>query len=193
MEENYWLTYTKMKQKLMQKEIELKENIVAKLDGKMLAIKGTKGEIKKKFNNPTIKIAIQNNKIILSADNATKRDKTMMGTFSAHIRNMMRGVLEGFVYRLKICSGHFPMNVSVENQNVLIKNFLGERVPRKAKVLPGAKVSIQGDIITVEGIDKEMVSQSASNIELACRISNRDRRVFMDGVWLITKDGKNIK
>ena len=193
MEENYWLTYTKMKQKLMQKEIELKENIVAKLDGKMLAIKGTKGEIKKKFNNPTIKIAIQNNKIILSADNATKRDKTMMGTFSAHIRNMMRGVLEGFVYRLKICSGHFPMNVSVENQNVLIKNFLGERVPRKAKVLPGAKVSIQGDIITVEGIDKEMVSQSASNIELACRVSNRDRRVFMDGVWLITKDGKNIK
>ena len=185
--------YTKMKQKLMQKEIVLKENIEVKLDGRTLIIKGEKGELKRRFIYPGIKMSVKDNKIILSAENATKREKTMLGTFAAHIRNMIKGVLEGFVYKLKICSGHFPMSVLVEGQKVLVKNFLGERVPRKAKILPGAKVSVQGDIISVEGIDKEIVSQSASNIELACRVSNRDRRIFMDGVWLINKDGKNIK
>ncbi len=185
--------YTKMKQKLMQKEIVIKENIESKLEGKTLTIKGPKGELKRRFIYPGIKMSVKDNKIILSAENATKREKTMIGTFTAHIKNMIKGVLEGFVYKLKICAGHFPMSVLVEGQKVLIKNFLGERVPRKARILPGAKVLVQGDIITVEGIDKEVVSQSASNIELACRISNRDRRVFMDGVWLINKDGKNIK
>ncbi len=182
-----------MKQKIIQKEVELKEGVEAKLENKILTIKGKKGELKRKFIHPQIKISIKNNKIMLSVENSTKREKTMAGTFIAHIKNMIKGVSEGFTYKLKICSGHFPMNVAVENKNVVIKNFLGEKIPRKAKIISGAKILIQGDTIMVEGIDKEIVAQSASNIEMSCKITNRDRRVFQDGCYIISKDGKKIK
>ncbi len=140
--------YTKMKQKLMQKEIVLKENIEAKLDGKTLIIKGAKGELKRRFIYPEIKISIKDNKIILSAENTTKRDKTMLGTFAAHIRNMIKGVLEGFVYKLKICSGHFPMSVLVEGGAKVYQSFLEKNLIDKfyffiaPKILGGDKLAV---------------------------------------------------
>src|SRR3989344_5049454 len=84
-----------------------------------------------------IKIFKQDNKIILSAKNATKKEKTMMGTINSHINNLIKGVDRAFIYKLKICSGHFPMKVVIEGNNVLINNFLGEKIPRKAKIIPG--------------------------------------------------------
>ena len=182
-----------MKQELLKKEIEILHGIDINASGNTISIKGPRGELIKSFVNPDVKTEINNGKIVLHANNATKREKRMIGTFSAHLKNMMKGVTKGFIYKLKICSGHFPMNVSVEGKDVVIKNFLGERHPRRSKIMDGAKVNVQGDIITVEGIDKDVVSQSASNIELACRISNRDRRILMDGIWIIRKDEKAIR
>ena len=69
-----------------------------------------------------------------------------------------------------------------------IKNFFGERKPRIAKILAEVKVTIHGDIIEVTGTDLEKVSQTSANIEQATRITNRDKRVFMDRINIISKD-----
>jgi len=52
---------------------------------------------------------------------------------------MIRGVTEGYTYKLKICSGHFPMNVSLKGDVLEIKNFIGESVPRKLKIKEGSE------------------------------------------------------
>ena len=44
----------------------------------------------------------------------------------------------------------------------------------------------KNDVI-VKGIDKEKVGQTAANIERSCRIKNRDRRVFQDGIYITSK------
>ena len=49
------------------------------------------------------------------------------------------------------------MNVNVAGNEFIIKNFIGEKVPRKLKLSPEVKVKVEGDFITVEGNNKELV------------------------------------
>ena len=94
---------------------------------------------------------------------------------------------------LKICSGHFPINVSVNNNMLIVKNFLGEKVPRTIKLKPGADVRVEGDLIVVESPSKEIAGQVSADIELLARRTHYDLRIFQDGLWIINKDGKEIK
>ena len=50
---------------------------------------------------------------------------------------------QGYKYRLKAVYAHFPINVAVNNHtDVEIRNFLGEKIVRKIKMLPGVKCGI---------------------------------------------------
>jgi large subunit ribosomal protein L6 len=115
-----------------------------------------------------------------------------MYTFASHIKNMIHGVQEHYVYKLKVCSGHFPISVKLEKDKFIITNFFGEKIPRTSYIDEGVKVKQEGDIITVEGPDLERVSQTAANFETATKITNRDRRRFQDGIYLIEKRGVKI-
>lgn len=174
-------------------ELEIPERIKVMLENNVIKVSGEKGEIEREFRCRNIRLSLENNKVIFRVDRCTRREKKLIGTIRAHIRNMFKGVKEGFCYKLKICSGHFPMNVSVENNEIVIKNFCGEKVPRKARVLDDVSVKVEGDIIFVEGCDKEKVGQTSANIEQATKIKNIDRRIFQSGIFLIEKDGKEIK
>lgn len=174
-------------------EAEILDGVEAKLKGKTLFVKGVKGEDSRTFHYPGVEIKIEDNKVVLYCKRATKKEKSMMGVFLAHVNNMIKGVKESFVYKLKVCSGHFPMNIEIKNENVIIHNFLGEKKQRLARLRKGVSASINGDIITVEGYNKEATGQSGANIENATRISKRDRRIFQDGIFLIDKGGRIIE
>lgn len=126
------------------------------------------------------------------AAKATKREKTIVGAFWSHARNLVKGVQELHIYNLKICSGHFPMNVSVSGQEFVIKNFLGETVPRKVTLPKGAEVKITGTDILVSSPDREVAGLAAAKIENLCRITNRDLRIFQDGCYITHKVGKAV-
>ncbi|MBI2666293.1 50S ribosomal protein L6 [Candidatus Woesearchaeota archaeon] len=116
----------------------------------------------------------------------------MMSTFAAHMKNSIKGTQEQYEYKLKICSGHFPMNISVSGREFVIKNFLGETVPRKITLLQGADVKINGTEIVVKSADKEIAGQTAASIEQLCRITNRDIRIFQDGCYITQKAGEPV-
>jgi len=50
-------------------------------------------------------------------------------------------------------------------------------------------VEAKGENVTVSGIDKEKVGQTAANIERATKVKKRDIRVFQDGVYIVSKRG----
>ncbi len=160
-------------------------------DGRV-TIKGPKGEVSREFTFPRINVSVEGDELLLSSKNATRRDKTKMGTIKAHIRNMIKGVTEGHVYRLKICSGHFPMNVSINGDVFTIKNFLGEKVPRTVKIKKGATVKVDGTEVTVESTDIETAGQAAADIEQLTRITNRDIRIFQDGIYITEKSKRKL-
>jgi large subunit ribosomal protein L6 len=174
----------------LKEEIEIPEKVEIKVEGLLLTVKGSKGELKRKF---PLKINHDGKKLIIEIKNATKRDKNLLKTGVAHIKNMIKGVIEGYKYSLQICSVHFPMNVSATKDQIIIKNFLGEAKERKAVILPTVKVEIKGDIINLESPDKEAAGQTAANIETSTHVKARDRRIFQDGIWIIEKAGQKIE
>ena len=173
--------------------IELPQEVSAAFSNSFLTVKGPKGELKKEFKSPKVALSAGQGKIKVSCARATKREKRMVYTFISHIKNMVVGVQKPFVYKLKICSGHFPMNVTVTNGKFQVKNFLGEKNPRVLNIKPGANIKIEGEIITIESPDKDIAGQVASDIELLTRITDKDLRRFQDGIYITEKAGKRFE
>ncbi|HID44121.1 MAG TPA: 50S ribosomal protein L6 [Archaeoglobaceae archaeon] len=154
--------------------------------GYTVSAKGPKGENSKKLKFRGMHIEMKDNKVRVYAEENRKL-KAMVRTFASHINNLIKGVSEGFEYRLKIVYSHFPIKVRVEGKEVVIENFLGEKHPRRAKIAGRANVQIKGNEIIVSGIDKEECGQTAANLELITKVKNLDPRVFQDGIYLIKR------
>ena len=170
----------------MDNDLEIPQGIEVRVEHNKVFIKGPKGSLEREFLSKSIVISKDGNLIKFTAN---KRNKTMMNTFMAHIRNMLNGVVNGYSYSLKVCSGHFPITVALKGNELSVKNFLGEKIPRVVKINSDVKVKVEGDKITVEGIDIEKTGQCAASIEQSTRITNRDRRIFQDGIWITSKPG----
>lgn len=181
------------KKPLKEQIISIPDKVEAVLKDKLLTIKGPKGEVTKLFFNPKVKIEIKDKKITIKPLNSTKREKKIMGSFKAHIKNIISGCLEPHTYALKICSGHFPMTVAIAKDTLVVKNFFGEKEPRELKLKKGATVKVEGDIINIEGPDKELCGQIAADIEKLVKRTEYDRRIFQDGIYITKKDGIEIK
>lgn len=161
------------------------EGVEVKFEGNELVVKGPKGELRRMFKHMEIEKKIESGKIFLSTKSKRKKVNALLGTWQSHMRNMITGVTRGWEAKLKIIYSHFPMKVMVEGDRVIISNFLGEKSPRSSRILGNTKVDVRKDEIVVTGIDKELVGQSAANIETATKITRFDRRVFQDGCHMM--------
>jgi len=121
-----------MKQPLFQ-EIEIPEGVEVEIDGILFKVKGTEGENQREFKIGKIDMEKKENKIVIGTEKASKKEKKMINTTVAHMRNMIQGVGEKFEYELKGCYSHFPFSIELEGDGATIKNFLGEKIPRKVK------------------------------------------------------------
>lgn len=172
-------------------EIALPEGVSASVDGKTLTVTGEKGELSRTYDHPKANVSVDGTTVVVQCDLPRRKDKAICGTWRAHINNMTYGVSEGFEYRLKAVYSHFPMTLNVSGTEFEIKNLFGEKVPRIAKLkwpLSEVNIKIEGksDVI-VSGMDREKVGQTAAIIERACRIRRRDRRIFQDGIYIVSK------
>jgi large subunit ribosomal protein L6 len=170
--------------KIEEEEVNILEGVEVSIDDNKVKVRGPKGELIRSFDVNMIR---ENNRIKIWALNPKRREAAKVKTIAAHIRNMMKGVKEGFTYKLKIVYVHFPISVKVEGDRVIIQNFLGERKPREAKIVGNTKVTVKGDDIIVEGINIEDVGQTAANIQQATKTKEKDPRKFIDGIYVYEK------
>jgi len=180
-----------MKKELFQ-IIKIPEEVKIDLDENVLTVRGPEGEVVKKFNINKLEFRKKDDSLSIGSKKATKKEKKMMNTIASHIKNMIQGVKKKWEYRLKVCYSHFPINVSIQENNAEIKNFLGEKIPRKVKIPDNVEVKIDKDIIIINSVDKEVAGQAAANFETATKIKKKDRRVFQDGIFIINKAGREI-
>lgn len=171
----------------MEKILEIPEGIEVKNEKFKFIVKGPKGTLERDFDsslfNKDIEIKMKDNTIIITTKIEKRKVKAMVGTIAAHLRNMFDGVREEYSVKLKIVYLHFPFKVEINGDEITINNFLGEKIPRKSKIVNGCKVEVKGDEITVTGIDKEAVGLTAARLEIATKVKQRDRRVFQDGIF----------
>jgi large subunit ribosomal protein L6 len=173
----------------MKEEIEIKDGTTIKVEGVEVVVTGPKGELRRKLSYPGIRLWVEGTKFFLEGGDK-RTHKRMINTYRAHVNNMIKGVNQGFEYKLKVCFVHFPINLKKQGTLLMIENFMGEKKARKANLIPGVEVDIDGNDVTVTGADKEKVSQTAANIEQACRVKRYDRRVFQDGIYIVSKGGE---
>ena len=165
-------------------QLEIPSGVSCELSDKTLKFKKGEAELSKKIDVPGLVLSVKDNKITLECKKGNKNDYKIIKSYIAHIKNTLSGLQNEYVYRLESCNVHFPVTIKVEGDKVSITNFLGEKTPRFAKVLPGVKVEVKGQKITVTSRDKDLAGLTAANLEKATKIRNRDRRIFQDGIFL---------
>jgi len=169
----------------------LPAGVSAQFAHSMLKIKGPKGELGR-LADVSLGTKVEGATITFTVKGGTKREKKTLYTYISHIKNIIQGVQQPYVYKLKVTSSHFPITAAVTGKTFTVKNYLGEKVPRICKIPDGVKVVVAGADITVESIDKELAGRMASDLEQLCRISDKDRRVFQDGIYMTEKAGQKV-
>ena len=175
----------------LEKSIELDSKVKAEASGNSIKLSGPKGETSRDFSSPSfdkkLKIAVDGSRVVVSSTEDSKKMKTMIGTITAHVKNMQTGVLNGYEYVLRVHYNHFPINVEVKGDKIYIKNFLGEKGARVTSIVKNSKVDVKKDEIVVTSHEKEAAGQTAANIEQTCKVTKRDRRIFQDGIFIVSK------
>ena len=167
--------------------LQLPEGVNVDSSGPEVKVAGPRGELTRRFEHAAINFEQKNGELKIIGKKLRRKDKAMIGTWRAHLTNMIKGVNTGFRYEMKIVFAHFPMKVAAKGNTITIDNFLGEKATRTAVIADGVDVKVKGDIVIIEGNNVEHVGQTAANLERATVVKGRDIRVFQDGVYTISK------
>jgi large subunit ribosomal protein L9e len=156
---------------------------------RQVRVKGPRGVLSKDFRHVNLEMQkAGKNKIHLVIWHGGRKHVACIRTISTHIENMIKGVTKGFEYKMRFVYAHFPINVNVTEDGTLVevRNFLGEKLVRRVKMLDGVKVvqsAATKDELVLSGNDIEKVSQSAATIQQSCAVKNKDIRKFLDGIY----------
>ena len=175
------------------KTIKIPEGVTLTSDKNLITASGKLGEMSLSLHQD-VDLIKEDSSISFQPNKKTKESLAITGTMRALSINLMKGVSEGFTYKMKAVYSHFPMTMKVDyaNKKFIINNYFGEKVPREAS-LPWPESEVKVEVknkteVIIFGQDKEKVGQTTANIERSCTVKKRDRRVFQDGIYLVEKN-----
>jgi large subunit ribosomal protein L9e len=153
-------------------------------------VTGPRGSLTRDFKHLSMDLRKVDNSIRVDVWFANRKQLATVRTVISHIDNMCVGVTRGFIYKMRFVYSHFPINVTLNGDNVEIRNFLGEKRVRKVKLLEGVKYVRSNDVkdqIELSGNDIAMVSLTAAQIQGQTNVRNKDLRKFLDGIYVSEK------
>jgi large subunit ribosomal protein L6 len=145
--------------KIGKKPIQIPEGVEIKIEERVVKVKGPKGELSLEIR-PEIGINIKDNQIEVFPKNKTKQTKALWGTTRSLINNLVEGVTKGFQKQLEIQGIGYKANL--EGRDLILE--VGFSHPVRMKIPQGLEVSVSKNIITVTGIDKQLVGEFAAQI-----------------------------
>jgi large subunit ribosomal protein L6 len=167
--------------------VEIPSGVNISIEDGRIYIKGPKGEKYRNINNRNIIVEIKENKIIFKVYFPSRKIIRDMNTMVAHIKNDIEGVTKGFVYKLKGISIHFPLKLKLQNNKLIIENYMGGRDIKEIEIPKGVKAILNENEITLEGHDIELLGNLAGLIENSVKPREKDLRKFQDGIYIIQK------
>ncbi|WP_158855092.1 50S ribosomal protein L6 [Halorhabdus sp. CUG00001] len=171
-------------------ELQLPDEVSAEVDHLELTVEGPEGSVTRRLWYPDVAVDVEDETIVIESTEDDAETMSTLGTFESHVRNMFHGVTEGWTYEMEVFYSHFPMQVRAESEEVVIENFLGEKAPRRTPIHGETDVEIDEEQITLRGPSIEDVGQTAADIEQLTRVTDKDVRVFQDGVYITDKPNR---
>ncbi|MGQ4556791.1 50S ribosomal protein L6 [Halobellus sp. GM3] len=168
-------------------EIEIPDEVSAEVSNLELTVEGPNGSVTRTLWYPAVSVSVEGDQVVIASEEEDAKTNATVGTFESHVTNMLHGVTEGWEYEMEVYYAHFPMQVNVEGDEVVIENFLGERADRRTPIRGDTEVQVDGEVVTLTGPSKEDVGQTAADIEQLTRVTDKDTRVFQDGVYITQK------
>lgn len=133
------------------------EGAQIQFDGNRVVVKGPKGELSREFPK-TVAVKQSDEGILVEIKKETRQAKADQGTTRAHIGNMTKGVTEGWSRELEIIGTGYRAEMKGQDLNLII----GYSHPVLIKAPQGITFAIEKNKITVSGIDKDVVGQTAA-------------------------------
>jgi large subunit ribosomal protein L6 len=165
-------------------------NVTATVNGREVKVKGPKGELS--FTVPDkIKVEKTADGIEVTPLDETKMARSMWGMSRTMIANLMGGVTNGYSRVLEIQGIGFRAALKGKDQLQLNIGFSHDVVHT---IPAGVEVKVSGakqEIITVSGIDRQLVGQVAANIR-ASRPPEpyQGKGIRYQGEYIFRKEGK---
>jgi large subunit ribosomal protein L6 len=170
-------------------DIDIPDMVTVRMEGNLIVVGGKLGTLQKDLTKLPISVDIKDNKLVIKPPGTRKRDLAITNTAKSIILNMIKGVEQGFTYKLKVVYAHFPISVKTKGKEIHVENYFGERAPRVSRVVGDTtKVNIVGEDVIVQGPSLEDVSQTAANIEFSTKLKGKDQRVFLDGLYIYSRE-----
>lgn len=171
------------------KPIEIPEGIKVEISDKEVVVSGPKGELRQ-ATHPEIKIEAKDGKVLVAPKTElTKKGRGLWGLYRALVSNMIQGVKDGFEKKLEIEGVGFKANVEGD---ILVLN-LGFVNPVKLKKIDGVNFSVEKNVITVFGIDKEKVGHMAALIRRQKKAEPyKGKGIKYQGEKIRRKEGKKV-
>src|SRR5579863_8559519 len=143
------------------KSIEIPAAVKVVMEGQVVKVTGAKGELTQEIHRD-ITVESKDGKVFVMPrkEGADKKAKALWGLYRALIANMVEGVSKGFEKKLEIEGVGFK--AAVQGDELVMS--LGFSHPVKIKKIPEVTFTVEKNVITVAGINKERVGYMAAEI-----------------------------
>lgn len=141
------------------KGIEIPEKTEVLMNSGVISVKGPKGSLERSFRSD-VSIVIDGKNISFSISKENNQTKALWGTYASHIKNMIKGVNEGFEKKLILEGVGYKSQV---NGDKLVMS-LGFSHPVEVVIPVGLNVKAEKNMLTISGIDKELVGGFSAKI-----------------------------
>ncbi len=139
--------------------IPIPDNVKVSVQGNTITVEGPKGKLSMDFH-PDMKVVVEDKQIKVERPTDRAFHKALHGTTAALIRNMVKGVTEGFTVVLEVHG--LGYRAAVKGNNLELN--LGKSHPDIYPIPKDIKIEVKGNEIHVSGIDKQRVGQVAAEI-----------------------------
>ncbi|MCC5939858.1 MAG: 50S ribosomal protein L6 [Lunatimonas sp.] len=156
-----------------------------------VTVKGPKGTLKQEIN-PDITVTVEGNQVVVVRPTDSKRHKSLHGLYRSLLNNMVIGVSEGYKKELELVG----VGYKATNQGQVLELALGyshniffalpQEISLKTETPKG-----KNPLITLEGIDKELIGQIAAKIKSFRKVEPfKGKGVRFVGEFVRRKAGK---
>lgn len=145
--------------KIGQQPVLIPSGVIVTIEGHTLTVVGPKGTLS--FNlSKELDVKVEEGKVTLNIKKDSKFARSVWGTSRMLIANNIKGVTEGFKKQLELVGTGYRSEVQ---GNTLVLT-VGYSHPIKIEAPVGISFKVEKSVITVEGIDKQVVGQVSADI-----------------------------
>ena len=139
--------------------VDLPQGVTFAVTGSAMTAKGPKGTLTRTIPSH-VEVSVAGSQVNVTRINDSKPARARHGLTRSLIQNQVTGVFKGFERQLKIVGVGYKADVQGSTLNL----HLGYSHPINYALPDGIEVDVKKDLITITGIDKELVGQTAANV-----------------------------